>query len=371
MHAWLYIQFSTIIAFMLSRPSKLPPLSHSLTSLSLSLHIYTHTPVYRHDECNSELITTHINSSNSATSINFPSHQGQNHTKMSPSAGRRVLLIAAAVLLSSATTASAVKISILLGRFPGFEQFNQLLSSTHLAEEVDRHSGGITVLGLPNGRLGTLMQLPEEVQRSILSLHIILDYYDMAKLTKLPPGNKTTLTTLYQSSGVATGQQGFIDVVRRHDGTIVFGSAVPGSPQLTNFINPVVAQPFNISILSVSQPIIVAEIDGSTVQPAPDTPPPAPAAKLTPPPAASPPEEELAPDVPAPDAPPSAPAPAPASAPAPSPDADADALGADEGEGDADAADLTPEVEKSGSVKGGVGLGLGIGLAAAAFLAGN
>ncbi|XP_042038481.1 fasciclin-like arabinogalactan protein 3 [Salvia splendens] len=115
----------------------------------------------------------------------------------------------------------------------------------------------ITVLGLPNDRIGTLMQLPEDVQKSILTLHVILDYFDMSKLT---PANKTTL---YQSSGVANGQQGFIDVVRRRDGTIVFGS-----PLVCNFVNPVAAQPFNIS-----QPIIAPGMDGTYVE-TPATPPP-------------------------------------------------------------------------------------------------
>lgn len=263
------------------------------------------------------------------------------------------------LVVASASSAWGFNITILLGRFPGFEQFNQLLSRTHLAEQVNSRRT-ITVLGLPNDRIGTLMQMPEDAQKSILSLHIVLDYYDMAKLNKLAPGNKTTLTTLYQSSGVASDQQGFIDVVRRRDGTIVFGSSVPGSPQVSNFINPVASQPFNISVLSVSQPIIAPGMDGTYVDAAPATPPPAaaapaPAITKPPPPAASPVEEETPAD--------ESPSQAPASSPAPSPAADEPA--ADEGEGYMDAADLTPEKDKSGArVVSGLKLGLVMGLAA-------
>ncbi|KAL1552592.1 fasciclin-like arabinogalactan protein 3 [Salvia divinorum] len=281
---------------------------------------------------------------------------------------RPLLLLAAAVLLSSATTISAFNITILLGRFPGFEQFNQLLSRTQIAEQVNSRRT-ITVLGLPNDRLGTLMQLPEDVQKRILSLHVILDYFDMEKLAKLSPANKTTLTTLYQSSGVAIDKQGFIDVFRRRDGTIVFASSVPGSPQVCNFVNPVAAQPFNISVLSVSQPIIAPGMDGTYVETPPATPPaaaPAPATKKTPSPA-SPVEEAPAPveeaAVPA-----EAPEAASITSPAPSPDSDA---AADEGEDVNAAADLTSEKETSGGVNLGVKLGVVIGLAALVAVVGQ
>ncbi|KAG6409705.1 hypothetical protein SASPL_127747 [Salvia splendens] len=276
-------------------------------------------------------------------------------------------LLAAAILLS---TTSAFNITILLGRFPGFEQFNQLLSHTQLAEQVNSRRT-ITVLGLPNDRIGTLMQLREDAQKSILSLHIILDYFDMAKLAKLTPANKTTLTTLYQSSGLANGRQGFIDVVRRTDGTIVFGSSVPGSPLVCNFVNPVAAQPFNISVLSVSQPIIAPGMDGTYFD-TPATPPPPPPAAAAPAPAARkkapPPVEEEPVEVT--EAPAPAAAPAPTKSPAPSPDADADAA-ADEGEDVNAAEDLTSEKETSGGVDLGVKLGLVIGLAALVAVAGQ
>ncbi|KAH6760764.1 hypothetical protein C2S51_017713 [Perilla frutescens var. frutescens] len=288
---------------------------------------------------------------------------------MSPSgAGSLILILSAVLLLSSATITSAFNITILLGRYPGFEQFNQLLSRTQLAEEINRRRT-ITVLGLPNDRLATIMQMTEDVQKSILSLHIVLDYYDMIKFNKLAPASKTTLTTLYQSSGVANDKQGFIDVVHRRDGTIVFGSSMPGAPLVSALVNSVASQPFNISVLSVSQPIIAPGMDGSWVEPAAPPPPPkaaapVPAVKEPPPPEA---EEPVA-DEPTADAP--APSPADAPAPAPSPAADAPA----EDEAGEDASDQDPEEnkKKSAAVKqvvSGMTVGLVIGLAS--FLAGQ
>lgn len=285
---------------------------------------------------------------------------------ISPSAGR-LLLVAAVLLLGS--TASAFNITILLSRYPGFEQFNDLLSRTHLAEQINSRRT-ITVLGLPNDRLATIMQMTPDVQKSILSLHVILDYYDMIKLNKLALGTKTIATTLYQSSGVANDQQGFINIVHRRDGTFVFGSAMTGAPLVSTLVNSVAAQPFNISVLSVSQPIIAPGMDGSWVDPAMPAPPKAPApapkkAAAAPPPVA---EEPAADDEPAADAP--APSPssgAPSSAPAPAEDAPA----ADEVQDDAGAEQVTAK-KKSGAVKGvvsGVTVGLVIGLAS--LLAGH
>lgn len=282
---------------------------------------------------------------------------------MSPSAGRLVL-VAAVLLLGS--TASAFNITILLSRYPGFEQFNELLSRTHLAEDINSRRT-ITVLGLPNDRLATIMQMTEDVQKSILSLHVILDYYDMIKLNKLALGTKTIATTLYQSSGVANDQQGFIDIIHRRDGTFVFGSAMPNAPLVSMLVNSVAAQPFNISVLSVSQPIIAPGMDGSWSDPAVPAPPkalaPAPKANAAPPPVV---EEPAAAEEPAVDE--SAPAPAPSpsggspsSAPAP---ADEDAPAADEVQDDAGAEKV--EKKKSAAVKGvvsGVTVGLVIGLA--------
>ncbi|KAH6804516.1 hypothetical protein C2S51_032763 [Perilla frutescens var. frutescens] len=286
---------------------------------------------------------------------------------MSPSgAGSLIPILSAVLLLSSATTTSAFNITILLGRYPGFEQFNQLLSRTQLAEEINRRRT-MTVLGLPNDRLATIMQMTEDVQKSILSLHIVLDYYDMIKLSKLAPASKTTLTTLYQSSGVANDKQGFIDVVHRRDGTIVFGSSMPGAPLVSALVNSVASQPFNISVLSVSQPIIAPGMDGSWVEPAappPKAAAPVPAVKEPPPPTA---EEPVA-DEPTAEAP--APSPADAPAPAPSPAADAPA----EDEAGEDASDQEPEEKKKKSaavqqVVSGMTVGLVIGLAS--FLAGQ
>ncbi|KAL0393885.1 UNVERIFIED_CONTAM: Fasciclin-like arabinogalactan protein 14 [Sesamum latifolium] len=190
-----------------------------------------------------------------------------------------MILIAAAVLLiSSAATTSAFNITLMLEHYPEFSEFNNLLSRTGLAAEINRRRT-VTVLALSAGRLGALNSRTEDVQKRILSNHVVLDYYDTTKLNKLKNG-KAVLTTLYQASGTADDQQGFINVIHNTEGHIIFGSAEKGSPMSSQLEGAVVAQPYNISVLSISSPIIANGIDGSWTPMPPMSAPPRPMLRL-------------------------------------------------------------------------------------------
>lgn len=284
---------------------------------------------------------------------------------MSPSSAvRRLFLITSAALLLS-TTASAFNITLLLARYPGFEMFNSLLSRTQLAPQINTLST-VTVLGLPNDRFSTLTQMTEEDQRRILSLHILLDYFDMPKLIKIPQASKAgPIATLFQSSGVAGDMQGFVDIIHRRDGSISFGSSAQGAPFISNLVAAVAARPYNISVLSVSQPIIAPGMEGFwggdivvTQPPPPAVEAPAPVEKPSPPPAA---EEPVA-DEPKAEA--SAPSPAPSPAPAPAPAGDASDADETEEETPADETPMmTAKSAAAREVVSGAMLGLMIGLA--------
>lgn len=94
----------------------------------------------------------------------------------------------------------------------------------------------------------------------------MLDYYDVEKLTTLPK-KTTVLTTLLQSSGLAVGQQGFLDVSLVNEGEIAFGSAVKGSSLNVKLVKSVVARPYNISVLEVTSPIVPPGIDQVAASP--------------------------------------------------------------------------------------------------------
>ncbi|KAL2544594.1 Fasciclin-like arabinogalactan protein 3 [Forsythia ovata] len=222
---------------------------------------------------------------------------------MSSSVRSAALILLSCFLLVS--TATAFNITRLLERYPEFSNFNELLSKTELANEINSRKT-ITVLAVSDDALGGLSGKPEEVQKGVLSNHVVLDYYDILKLQKMK--SKSVLTTLYQTTGVASEGQGFVDVTHNKDGSIVFGSAVKGSPQDTKLLGSVAAQPYNISVLSVSQPIVAPGIDGrlSPTASPPKASAPAHAHKKK----ASPPSDDSPADAPAPSSGPSADAPA-------------------------------------------------------------
>lgn len=258
------------------------------------------------------------------------------------------------------SAASAFNVTKLLSQFPDFSNFNDFLTQTKVADEINSRAT-ITVLALDNGAVSSLSGKPLDVVKRILSVHVILDYYDVQKLAKLSTDNTTVLTTLYQASGAATNQQGFIKVTLINEGEVAFGSAVKGAQADAKLVKSVAAQPYNISVLQLTSPIQVPGIDA---KPANTTSPPPPKAsapvespKKAPAPSAETPSKADAPAADTPseaDAPvadsPKAVADSPASSP-PKAETEADSPTADS-TGDADAAAAPGPSENSGASHG-------------------
>lgn len=166
-----------------------------------------------------------------------------------------------------ATTSYAFNITKILEKQSDFSNFNNLLSETKLADEINRRST-ITVLAVDNGAAGGLSGRPSDQAKKILSVHVVLDYYDQDKLKKIFKSNKSaTLTTLYQTTGQARHEQGFIKVSVK-DGQISFGSASKGAHNSVNLVKSVVSQPYNLSVLQVGSIIDVPDIESSSSAPA-------------------------------------------------------------------------------------------------------
>ncbi|XP_050231587.1 fasciclin-like arabinogalactan protein 14 [Mercurialis annua] len=206
-------------------------------------------------------------------------------------------------LLFSAVT--AFNITKILSNYSDFTTFNDILTKTQVASTINSRQT-ITILAVDNANISPLSTQSLDMQKTILSMHVILDYYDDAKLQKLP--NKTELlTTLYQSSGQAVGDDGFLNATLMRNGDVVLGSAVSGSSLNSKLIKPLMTQPYNVSILHVSDIIMPRDINLS----AKSTSAPPPSAGESP--KSSPPSPSKAP-APA-EAPKAAEAPAPAGSP--------------------------------------------------------
>ncbi|KAI9097570.1 hypothetical protein K1719_025341 [Acacia pycnantha] len=177
------------------------------------------------------------------------------------------LLVYISVLLAFSSATQAYNVTRLLGQYPEFGLLNQYIIDNGLAGEINRR-GTITILAVDNSTLSSISGRSKDSIKAIVSTHVILDYYDEKKLMNIK-NDSTTLTTLFQSSGIANDNQGFILAYNAAGGHFYFGSAVKGASLNARFVKTVVTQPFNISVFQVSQPIIPPGIDAQSPWPAP------------------------------------------------------------------------------------------------------
>uniref|UniRef100_A0A7N0SZB3 FAS1 domain-containing protein n=1 Tax=Kalanchoe fedtschenkoi TaxID=63787 RepID=A0A7N0SZB3_KALFE len=169
-----------------------------------------------------------------------------------------LICIVSAVVLLIATTTSAHNVTAILEGFPEYSDFNHYLSVTKLADDINSHQT-VTVLALTNPEMSSLTKHPLSVIKKVLSLHILLDYYDPKKLHQISDGTTLT-TTLYQTTGNAPGNLGFVNITDVKGGKVCFGSAAPGSKLDSTYTKPIKQIPYNFSILEISQPIIAPGI---------------------------------------------------------------------------------------------------------------
>ncbi|CAE6077604.1 unnamed protein product [Arabidopsis arenosa] len=162
-------------------------------------------------------------------------------------------------LLAVAYTVSGHNITQILSDTPEYSSFNSYLSQTKLADEINSRTT-ITVLVLNNGAMSSLAgKHPLSVVKNALSLLVLLDYYDPLKLHQLAKGSTLT-TTLYQTTGQALGNLGFVNVTDLKGGKVGFGSAAPGSKLDSSYTKSVKQIPYNISVLEINAPIIAPGI---------------------------------------------------------------------------------------------------------------
>ncbi|PPS06306.1 hypothetical protein GOBAR_AA14348 [Gossypium barbadense] len=197
--------------------------------------------------------------------------------------GAFLVFFIAAILLALSTTCTALNITKSLAPYSDYSTLSDLFSKTKLTDAINRRQT-ITILALDNNSIQSITDRSSDELRKILMNHIILDYYDRQKIQKL--GKKSALlTTLYQTTGSAINQQGFVNITRIARGEVVFGSAVKGAPLVGKLLGSVISQPFNLSVLHISTPIVAPGFGDAILAPPPppgSSKPPAAAPKKSP-----------------------------------------------------------------------------------------
>ncbi|KAL6004741.1 envelope glycoprotein [Asimina triloba] len=173
--------------------------------------------------------------------------------------GAQGFLASFLILLASIAAANAHNITEMLSHFPEYSVYNSYLTQTKLADEINSRQT-LTCLVLNNAAMTALAQKhPLSVIKSILELHTVLDYFDAQKLHDISDGT-TLSTTLYQTTGKADGNFGFVNITDLKGGKVAFGPAAPGSKLDSTYTKTVKTIPYNISVIEISAPILAPGI---------------------------------------------------------------------------------------------------------------
>ncbi|KAG8365154.1 hypothetical protein BUALT_Bualt18G0074800 [Buddleja alternifolia] len=170
-----------------------------------------------------------------------------------------------ALLSLSLLTATAHNITRILAKNPDFSTFNHYLTVTQLAPEINRRET-ITVCAVDNAAMSDLLSkhLTIGALRNVLSLHVLLDYFDAKKLHQITDGTALA-ATMFQATGSAPGSSGFVNITDLKGGKVGF------SPQdndviSATFVKSIESIPYNISVIQISAILPSPEAEA----PAPD-----------------------------------------------------------------------------------------------------
>ncbi|KAI5446284.1 hypothetical protein KIW84_014212 [Lathyrus oleraceus] len=165
------------------------------------------------------------------------------------------------LLILSPTPSFSLNITALLSTFPDLSQFTALLSTaTPLTADLS-HRTSISLLAVPNSFLSTdpnlsHHQLPPSALTDVLRYHVLLQFLSWSDLHSLPPSGKL-ITTLFQTTGRATNNFGFVNITHDpHSNLVSIRSPAPYSSSNATVIELVKTLPYNITIFAVNSLLI-------------------------------------------------------------------------------------------------------------------
>ncbi|CAN8229804.1 unnamed protein product [Cochlearia groenlandica] len=183
------------------------------------------------------------------------------------------------LLLAFSTTVKADNITHAFEKYSNFSTMSSLLIKTKLIVPFSKYHT-LTVLAVSNEAITTISNKSDIELKSILMTHIILDYYDELKLNGMKE-KSMMLTTLYQTTGLGQQMNGFLNCTKSK-GKVYFGSGVKNSPLNAEYVTTLYHNPFNLSIIQISSPIVAPGLSFVVDPPSPPPLPLAPAPSPSP-----------------------------------------------------------------------------------------
>uniref|UniRef100_A0A0A9DHN3 FAS1 domain-containing protein n=1 Tax=Arundo donax TaxID=35708 RepID=A0A0A9DHN3_ARUDO len=175
--------------------------------------------------------------------------------------------LAMAALAPTPVAASKYNITKLLAPYKEFSKFNEMLSKTRLASDINRRQT-ITVLAVDNAAMSALEHYPLRNVRQILMLHVLVDYYGEKKLKKLTRGS-TASSSMFQATGSASDMAGYVNITRKN-GKIDFKTVdSDDTMKPSRFVKSVKEYPYDLAVLQVSSVISSSEAEAPVPPPAP------------------------------------------------------------------------------------------------------
>uniref|UniRef100_A0A7N0RC55 FAS1 domain-containing protein n=1 Tax=Kalanchoe fedtschenkoi TaxID=63787 RepID=A0A7N0RC55_KALFE len=181
-----------------------------------------------------------------------------------PPTAMATLAISLIILL---THTEAHNITQILAKHPEFSTFNDYLSQTHLADEINGRQT-ITVCAVDNAAMSSLISknLPISSIKNLLSLHVLLDYFGAKKLHQITNGTALA-ATMFQATGTASGSSGFVRITDIKGGKVGFATEDNGGNITATFVKSVEEIPYNISVIHISNLLPSSEAEAPVPAP--------------------------------------------------------------------------------------------------------
>lgn len=156
---------------------------------------------------------------------------------------------------SISSTINAHNITHILAQHPEYSTFNHYLTTTHLADEINRRRT-ITVCVVDNAGMSDLLAKHLSLQslKNVLSLHVFADYFGARKLHQISKGSTTT-STLFQATGEAAGTAGFVNITDTKGGKVGFAVAdYEGQygPIASTFVKSIAEISYDLAVIQIS-----------------------------------------------------------------------------------------------------------------------
>ncbi|BBN12677.1 hypothetical protein MPTK1_5g22020 [Marchantia polymorpha subsp. ruderalis] len=153
------------------------------------------------------------------------------------------------------TWAATFNITSIFDEFPDFSIFNQLLTDTRVAGEINRRQG-VTVLAPSNEAMTDFRSANPALEgdrvANLLRYHVLLDFLTIQNLQRLDIANYTRVGTLFRTTGPANADDASVNLYNTPS-NIFIGSSAVDSSQNSTVISTVFLQPSDVSVIMIDR----------------------------------------------------------------------------------------------------------------------